>query len=146
MRGKVPAATSVQVLGASLWTYKSSDIVQRVRIKTYPAPWHSVWLPVLFLYTPVHMCCFVFIMSFMLLPASYAMAFWVGSGALYYMITSPGHPEHTGEVCSNLCAQGSQTNPACSLFGGASPRQHLVHLKLHLPATSQLSCIPASSL
>ena len=130
MQGKVPATTSLQVLGASIWTYKSSDIVQRVRIKTYPAPWHSVWLPVLFLYTPVHMCCFVFIMSFMLLPASYAMAFWVGSGALYYMITSPGHPEHTGEGCSNLPAQGSPAKPACTSGDTLSPcpsRQRLSH-------------------
>lgn len=114
---QVPATTSLQVLGASIWTYKSSDIVQRVRIKTYPAPWQSVWLPVLFLYTPVHMCCFVFIMSFMLLPASYAMAFWVGSGALYYMITSPGHPEHTGAGCRIAARTGQPCKSACSLFG-----------------------------
>ena len=59
-------------------------------------PLHAVWLPIMALYTPVHIFCFVVVSSFLLLPAHYAAAFWVGGLVLYYILTSQGYPQHTG--------------------------------------------------
>ena len=61
------------------------------------ASWGAVWLPILMMYSPVQIVCSVFSLSFMLAPPSFAAAFWVGFMALYYMITLPGAPEHTGQ-------------------------------------------------
>ena len=60
------------------------------------APLHTVWLPIMALYTPVHIFCFVVVSSFLLVPAHYAAAFWVGGLVLYYILTSQGNPQHTG--------------------------------------------------
>jgi hypothetical protein len=52
----------------------------------------------------VQVVCTVFTLSFMLLPASFAAAMWVGGLALYYAVTLPGAPEHTGQHKTNMLA------------------------------------------
>ena len=60
------------------------------------APWHSIWLPILMLYTPVHVLSAAVAVTFMLLPAEYAAALWIGGLTIYYALTSANAPEHTG--------------------------------------------------
>lgn len=91
----------VQFLGVSIWTYKDRSVAQIVtQVVSHPAEeaasWGAVWLPILMMYSPVQIVCTVFSLSFMLAPPSFAAAFWVGFMALYYAITLPGAPEHTG--------------------------------------------------
>lgn len=92
-------------LGMSIWTYKDRSMAQGVaqtvrQVVTHPAQeaasWTAVWLPILMMYSPVQVVCTVFSLSFMLAPPSFAAAFWVGGLALYYAVTLPGSPEHTG--------------------------------------------------
>jgi hypothetical protein len=99
-----------QLLGASIWTFKGKDIVATVAEAVSPrfprtppadaafpqAPWHSIWLPILMLYTPVHVLSAAVAVSFMLLPAEYAAALWIGGLTIYYALTSANAPEHTG--------------------------------------------------
>ena len=80
----------------------AQGVAQTVRqVVTNPgqeaASWSAVWLPILMMYSPVQVVCTVFSLSFMLLPASFAAAMWVGGLAVYYAVTLPGAPEHTGQ-------------------------------------------------
>lgn len=74
-----------------------------VQVVTHPAQeaasWTAVWLPILMMYSPVQVVCTALAISFMFAPAAFATAFWVGSLALYYAVTLPGAPEHTGRPC-----------------------------------------------
>ena len=93
----------MQFLGVSIWTYKDRSVAQRVtQVVTHPAEeaatWGAVWLPILLLYSPVQIVCSVFSLSFMLATPSFVAAGWVGFMALYYMLTLPGAPEHTGRL------------------------------------------------
>ena len=90
----------------SIWTWKEGSAAQQVaqqvvQVVTHPAQeaasWTAVWLPILMMYSPVQVVCTIFSLSFMVLPASFAGALWVGGLALYYAVTLPGAPEHTGE-------------------------------------------------
>ena len=95
----------LQFLGVSIWTYKGPgdrSVAQMVtQVVSHPAEeaasWGAVWLPILMMYSPVQIVCTVFSLSFMLAPPSFAAAFWVGFMSLYYAITLPGAPEHTGQ-------------------------------------------------
>ncbi|DBB16381.1 hypothetical protein WJX82_004098 [Trebouxia sp. C0006] len=98
-------------LGMSIWTWKEGSVAQGVaqtvrQVVTNPAQeavsWSAVWLPILMMYSPVQVVCTVFSLSFMLLPASFAAALWVGGLAVYYAVTLPGAPEHTGRRESAL--------------------------------------------
>ncbi len=87
----------------------AQGVAQTVRqVVTNPAQeaasWSAVWLPILMMYSPVQVVCTVFTLSFMLLPASFAAAMWVGGLALYYAVTLPGAPEHTGQHKTNMLA------------------------------------------
>ncbi len=97
----------------SIWTWKEGSVAQGVaqtvrQVVTNPAQeaasWSAVWLPILMMYSPVQVVCTVFSLSFMLLPASFAAAMWVGGLALYYAVTLPGAPEHTGQHRANMLA------------------------------------------
>ena len=101
-----------QFLGMSIWTYKDRSMAQGVaqtvrQVVTHPAQeaasWTAVWLPILMMYSPVQVVCTVFSLSFMLAPPSFAAAFWVGGLALYYAVTLPGSPEHTGQISCGPC-------------------------------------------
>jgi len=85
----------------------AQGVAQTVRqVVTNPAQeaasWSAVWLPILMMYSPVQVVCTVFSLSFMLLPASFAAAMWVGGLAVYYAVTLPGAPEHTGQHRANV--------------------------------------------
>lgn len=67
-----------------------------------PPPWHSVWLPIVMLYTPVHFLCGSLAVSFAVLPAEYAAALWVGGLIIYYSLTGANKPEHTGAPAAQL--------------------------------------------
>lgn len=95
--------SSLQVLGVSIWTFQgpSYSTARAASEKVKAAseqiqPNSRIWLPILALYTPVHLFNFVVATSFLLLPAQVAAAFWVGSLIVYYAITSQGNPQHTG--------------------------------------------------
>lgn len=79
-----------------------------VQVVTHPAKeaasWTAVWLPILMMYSPVQVVCTALAISFMLAPAAFAAAFWVGSLAVYYAVTLPGAPEHTGAPSTSLTA------------------------------------------
>ena len=101
----------VQFLGMSIWTWKDRGVAQGVaqtvvQVVTHPAKeaasWTAVWLPILMMYSPVQVVCTALAISFMLAPAAFAAAFWVGSLAVYYAVTLPGAPEHTGAPASLL--------------------------------------------
>ena len=104
------ASVRVQLLGASIWTFKGKDIVATVTEAVSPRfpraapadlsprpPWHTIWLPILMLYTPVHALSAAVSVTFVLLPAEYAAALWVGGLVIYYALTSVNAPEHTGK-------------------------------------------------
>lgn len=106
-----PQHVLLQFLGVSIWTYKDRSVAQIVtQVVSHPAEeaasWGAVWLPILMMYSPVQIVCTVFSLSFMLAPPSFAAAFWVGFMALYYAITLPGAPEHTGRFHPLLCTAG----------------------------------------
>ena len=88
------------------------------------APLHTVWLPIMALYTPVHIFCFVVVSSFLLVPAHYAAAFWVGGLVLYYILTSQGYPQHTGGPWPT----GSSTPPVSSALPSIQSRLSLVSI------------------
>lgn len=97
----------------SIWTWKEGSVAQGVaqtvrQVVTNPAQeaasWSAVWLPILMMYSPVQVVCTVFSLSFMLLPASFAAALWVGGLAVYYAVTLPGAPEHTGQHRASVLA------------------------------------------
>ena len=71
-----------------------------VQVVTHPAQeaasWTAVWLPILMMYSPVQVVCTALALSFMLAPPAFAAAFWLGGLAVYYAVTLPGAPEHTG--------------------------------------------------
>ena len=99
----------VQFLGMSIWTWKDRSVAQGVaqtvvQVVTHPAQeaasWTTVWLPILMMYSPVQVVCTALAISFMFAPAAFAAAFWVGSLAVYYAVTLPGAPEHTGGAVS----------------------------------------------
>ena len=99
-------AAWLQFLGMSIWTWKEGSAAQQVaqqvvQVVTHPAQeaasWTAVWLPILMMYSPVQVVCTIFSLSFMVLPAIFAGALWVGGLALYYAVTLPGAPEHTGQ-------------------------------------------------
>lgn len=56
----------------------------------------AIWLPIMMLYTPVHIFCCIVVTSFFVMPPSFASALWAGSLMVYYGITGFGEPEHTG--------------------------------------------------
>lgn len=102
----------VQFLGMSIWTWKERSVAQGVaqtvvQVVTHPAQeaasWTAVWLPILMMYSPVQVVCTAFAISFTLAPAAFAAAFWVGGLALYYAVTLPGAPEHTGATITLQC-------------------------------------------
>ena len=97
----------------SIWTWKEGSVAQGVaqtvrQVVTNPAQeavsWSAVWLPILMMYSPVQVVCTVFSLSFMLLPASFAAALWLGGLAVYYAVTLPGAPEHTGQHRADMLA------------------------------------------
>eukprot|EP00210_Caulerpa_lentillifera_P002989 g2854.t1 len=53
-------------------------------------------LPVLLMYSPVHLVCSFWVLSFSLLPTLPTMGFWTTVLSLYYWMTSKGNPKHTG--------------------------------------------------
>lgn len=132
----------LQFLGMSIWTWKDHSVAQGVaqtvvQVVTHPAQeaasWTAVWLPILMMYSPVQVVCTALAISFMFAPAAFAAAFWVGSLAVYYAVTLPGAPEHTGGAFCLL-------TPA--LFS-LSLTQSLPHSLMHSPAHSliySLSC------
>ena len=92
----------LQVLGVSIWTYQGPGSAKAAKDRVKAAseqfqPSGRIWLPILALYTPVHLFAFVVVSSFLLLPVRFAAAFWVGSLVVYYALTSQGNPQHTGE-------------------------------------------------
>ena len=99
----------MQVLSLSIWTYKvpasPGEAKEQVlaasgRIARLPwAPKSQLWLPILALYTPVHIFSFVVASTFLLLPLRFAAALWVTGLLLYYTITLQGNPQHTGTPC-----------------------------------------------
>ena len=99
----------MQLLGTSIWTYKGKDIMAGIATAVSPRapqkdaallapapPWHSVWLPIVMLYTPVHFLCAWVAVTFAILPAEYAAALWVGGLTIYYSLTCANKPEHSG--------------------------------------------------
>ena len=100
----------------------AQGVAQTVKqVVTHPAQeaasWTAVWLPILMMYSPVQVVCAVFALSFMIAPPSFAAAFWVGGLALYYAITLPGAPEHTGQH-THTHTSGTAMSPPCSCTGG----------------------------
>ena len=113
----------------SIWTWKERGVAHGVaqtvvQVVTHPAKeaasWTAVWLPILMMYSPVQVVCTALAISFMLAPAAFAAAFWVGSLAVYYAVTLPGAPEHTGAPSTSLTALLS-----CMLAGS------LTHIGMH---------------
>ena len=101
---------AVQFLGMSIWTWKDRGVAQTVvQVVTHPAQeaasWTAVWLPILMMYSPVQVVCTALALSFMVAPAAFAAALWVGGLAVYYAVTLPGAPEHTGQpsCLRNVC-------------------------------------------
>ena len=87
----------------SIWTYQGPGSARAAKERVKAAseqfqPSGRIWLPILALYTPVHLFAFVVVSSFLLLPVRFAAAFWVGSLVVYYAVTSQGNPSHTGGV------------------------------------------------
>ncbi len=115
-QGSRTVSVRVQLLGASIWTFKGKDIVATVAEAVSPRfprapptalsprpPWHTIWLPILMLYTPVHVLSAAVSVTFVLLPAEYAAALWVGGLVIYYALTSVNAPEHTGKPWRSIC-------------------------------------------
>jgi hypothetical protein len=91
----------VQVLSLSIWTYKGPVTASEAKEQVFAAseqivPKSQIWLPILALYTPVHLFSFVVVSSFLILPLRFAVTFWVASLLVYYAITLQGNPQHTG--------------------------------------------------
>lgn len=95
----------IQVLGASIWVFRvpyqpqASSATWRKAEKQMPitaVPWTTAWLPILALYTPVHIFSFIVALSFAVLPVNFAGAFWIGFFVLYYATTLQNQPHHTG--------------------------------------------------
>lgn len=93
------------MLGISIWTYQGpkgvSELVDSAAEKVLQVPKEIVplsvvWLPILALYTPVHLFCLVVVLTFCIFPASFAAALWTGTLTLYYILTLQGTPHHTG--------------------------------------------------
>jgi len=53
-------------------------------------------LPVLLMYTPVHLVCTFWVLSFSLLPAVPVFVSWTMVLTAYYLISNKGNPKHTG--------------------------------------------------
>ena len=91
----------MQLLGVSVLTYKGAPgkVLETVAnpVRT-AAPLLALWLPMLGTFTPIHSFATVVVLTFFLLPANYAAAFWVGSLTVYYLLTGFGAPEHTGTL------------------------------------------------
>jgi len=107
----------LQVLSLSIWTYKVAATASEAKEQVMAAseaivPNTQVWLPILALYTPVHLFSFVVVSTFLLLPLRFAVALWVTGLLIYYAITLQGNPQHTGESLQGRwsCISGSRLN------------------------------------
>lgn len=114
-----------KVLGMSIWTYQGPDTAKVAKQTVIAAteqitPRSNIWLPILAMYTPVHLFSFVVVFSFILLPIQVATAFWVGALVVYYAITGQNSPQHTGEssavvwylAAQRLCKGGNHLGPS----------------------------------
>ena len=78
-----------------------------------------------------HICCMLqvhslttaVVISYMLLPAPFVTAAWLGGLAIYYGTTTFNKPEHTGEyhadqisACQSVMAYSSSPVVACNLL------------------------------
>ena len=124
----------LQVLGLSIWTFKGPQSAKEAmvsagttvvelpdKLAASTSTWRhkaNIWLPILMLYTPVHIFSCVVVSSFAVLPTQYAAAAWVGGLIVYYAVTAPGSPGHTGAhnimlfllfVCADLALQKACT-------------------------------------
>jgi hypothetical protein len=94
----------MQVLSLSIWTYKVPASAGEAKEQVLAAserilvPKTQIWLPILALYTPVHLFSFVVVSTFLLLPLRFWVALWVTGLLIYYAITLQGNPQHTGTL------------------------------------------------
>ncbi|KAK9829305.1 hypothetical protein WJX72_005048 [[Myrmecia] bisecta] len=108
--------TAQLTLGASILTFNARPLSQKVLDVVGPIkparriPWLTAWVPILMFYTPIHIFCFVVVLTFTVLPSNYAAAFWVGSLVMYYGITSGMEPHHTGRRQWPACRQWLTAN------------------------------------
>jgi len=52
--------------------------------------------PVMLMYTPVHLVCTIWVLSFTFFPAVYAISLWSTLLSLYYWYSNRGNPKQTG--------------------------------------------------
>eukprot|EP00210_Caulerpa_lentillifera_P003438 g3281.t1 len=84
-----------------------TQLVLAVSLLTFKPGCSSLWvpylkqrvlenLPVLLMYTPVHLMCTLWVLTFSLLPKIPVFSFWTVVLSSYYLISNKGNPKHTG--------------------------------------------------
>lgn len=96
------------MLGISLLLFRSSPkstaakIIRAVSFSgTRQDPqqsWIGANLPIILMYSPVHVFFTLWVLSFMFMPLSVALTIWVAFLVPYYVFTRIGNPAHTGKV------------------------------------------------
>ena len=129
----------MQLLGVSIWMYQGPKTAKEATERVLAAseqlqPAGRIWLPILVFYLNVHLLNFVVACTFLLFPARFVVAFWVGSLILYYAITGQGAPQHTGNISSQLqempgqCPSNYAAGFSRLVFRGSGLSAHLQSL------------------
>lgn len=85
------------VLAASLITFKGPAVICGIARQAPPgATKPSIWLPVVMMYAPVHICFTLVGLALAFLPAAWSSALLLACVLGYYLPTNMGDPAHTG--------------------------------------------------
>lgn len=105
------ASAALQMLGISLLLFRASPkstAAKLVRAATMSLSgarqatqqgWIGANLPIILMYSPVHVFFTLWVLSFMFMPRWIALGLWVGYLVPYYVFTQMGNPAHTGKTC-----------------------------------------------
>lgn len=61
--------------------------------------WLGANLPIILMYSPVHVFFTLWVLSFMFMPLRLALTLWTVYLVPYYVVTQMGNPAHTGGSC-----------------------------------------------
>eukprot|EP00877_Chromochloris_zofingiensis_P005530 jgi/Chrzof1/14979/Cz09g23010.t1 len=96
------AVTAQALLGLSLLFFQGKAARQLIRtasaslqISTAQS-WLGLLMPIVLMYTPVHVFFTLWTLSYTFLPVKWAVSLWVAFLVPYYGFTVVGHPHHTG--------------------------------------------------
>lgn len=97
-----PPPVAPQLLGLSLLFFQGKAARQLIRtasaslqISTAQS-WLGLLMPIVLMYTPVHVFFTLWTLSYTFLPVKWAVSLWVAFLVPYYGFTVVGHPHHTG--------------------------------------------------